>query len=155
MSKSIQEFSLESKLDSKMDSRLEFSSCKCSHCQRSFPLSALIHRVDVNGRDVYFCCNGCEGVYMLLHQSGFGGFYERLGSTRLDPATKQPTNASLAYLDEQTFLESHTKPIAPKAKKSNLAPELREVGLIIAVSYTHLTLPTTKRWCRSRWSPYH
>ena len=25
----------------------------------------------------------------------------------------------------------------------------------IAVSYTHLTLPTTKRWCRSRWSPYH
>ena len=24
-----------------------------------------------------------------------------------------------------------------------------------AVSYTHLTLPTTKRWCRSRWSPYH
>ena len=25
----------------------------------------------------------------------------------------------------------------------------------IAVSYTHLTLPTTSRRCRSRWSPYH
>ena len=24
-----------------------------------------------------------------------------------------------------------------------------------AVSYTHLTLPTTIGWCRSRWSPYH
>ena len=24
-----------------------------------------------------------------------------------------------------------------------------------AVSYTHLTLPTTCRVCRSRWSPYH
>ena len=23
------------------------------------------------------------------------------------------------------------------------------------VSYTHLTLPTTARRCRSRWSPYH
>ena len=23
------------------------------------------------------------------------------------------------------------------------------------VSYTHLTLPTTSRRCRSRWSPYH
>ena len=23
------------------------------------------------------------------------------------------------------------------------------------VSYTHLTLPTTIGWCRSRWSPYH
>ena len=25
----------------------------------------------------------------------------------------------------------------------------------IPVSYTHLTLPTTCRGCRSRWSPYH
>ena len=24
-----------------------------------------------------------------------------------------------------------------------------------AVSYTHLTLPTTVQGCRSRWSPYH
>ena len=28
-------------------------------------------------------------------------------------------------------------------------------GQIAAVSYTHLTLPTTIGWCRSRWSPYH
>ena len=26
---------------------------------------------------------------------------------------------------------------------------------IMAVSYTHLTLPTIQRSCRSRWSPYH
>ena len=26
---------------------------------------------------------------------------------------------------------------------------------LYAVSYTHLTLPTTIGWCRSRWSPYH
>ena len=25
----------------------------------------------------------------------------------------------------------------------------------VAVSYTHLTLPTTRLRCRSRWSPYH
>ena len=29
---------------------------------------------------------------------------------------------------------------------------LEEAG---AVSYTHLTLPTILRSCRSRWSPYH
>ena len=28
-------------------------------------------------------------------------------------------------------------------------------GTIGAVSYRHLTLPTTARRCRSRWSPYH
>ena len=26
---------------------------------------------------------------------------------------------------------------------------------LIAVSYTHLTLPTNRVVCRSRWSPYH
>ena len=26
---------------------------------------------------------------------------------------------------------------------------------VATVSYTHLTLPTTIGWCRSRWSPYH
>ena len=29
------------------------------------------------------------------------------------------------------------------------------MGNPIAVSYTHLTLPTTRTSCRSRWSPYH
>ena len=28
-------------------------------------------------------------------------------------------------------------------------------GFTATVSYTHLTLPTTSRRCRSRWSPYH
>ena len=29
------------------------------------------------------------------------------------------------------------------------------LGIEKAVSYTHLTLPTTLHECRSRWSPYH
>ena len=31
----------------------------------------------------------------------------------------------------------------------------REWTEYIAVSYTHLTLPTNVSMCRSRWSPYH
>ena len=30
-----------------------------------------------------------------------------------------------------------------------------ELGIMHAVSYTHLTLPTIHVECRSRWSPYH
>ena len=30
-----------------------------------------------------------------------------------------------------------------------------EKSSLAAVSYTHLTLPTTGSLCRSRWSPYH
>ena len=33
-------------------------------------------------------------------------------------------------------------------------PEFKESDLV-AVSYTHLTLPTKEDECRSRWSPYH
>ena len=32
---------------------------------------------------------------------------------------------------------------------------LVQKGVLDSVSYTHLTLPTTSRRCRSRWSPYH
>lgn len=122
-----------------VDSADPAESRTCSHCQRSFPLATLTHRVDSSGRDVYFCCNGCESVYTLLLESGFGGFYERLGATKLDPATPQNPHAesNLAYLDGLSFLESHTKPLAPKPPKSINSPKpaapqnLREVSLII------------------------
>ena len=33
--------------------------------------------------------------------------------------------------------------------------QVEAVNSIASVSYTHLTLPTILRSCRSRWSPYH
>ena len=36
-----------------------------------------------------------------------------------------------------------------------LKEKLALLEAFIPVSYTHLTLPTTARRCRSRWSPYH
>ena len=94
-------------------------SCKCSHCQRSFPLSQLSHSKDSSGADVYFCCNGCESVYKLLHQSGFGGFYERLGEVTLTPLEQRRVDFS--YLDEPSFLQQHTAKVG----------ELNEVSLVI------------------------
>ena len=41
---------------------------------------------------------------------------------------------------------------------AELASEIEHLlirGNVISVSYTHLTLPTILRSCRSRWSPYH
>ena len=35
------------------------------------------------------------------------------------------------------------------------AIDLAQQGVPVAVSYTHLTLPTNCAVCRSRWSPYH
>ena len=40
-------------------------------------------------------------------------------------------------------------------KASNIIDGIDCVVYTAAVSYTHLTLPTTPVACRSRWSPYH
>ena len=53
------------------------------------------------------------------------------------------------YLDDD--LHRHLLPVF-----SDLGPRLGgELDSLAAVSYTHLTLPTTRLVCRSRWSPYH
>ena len=40
----------------------------------------------------YFCCKGCQGVYHLLNSEGLGTFYDKLGDTKLQPATQESTD---------------------------------------------------------------
>nr|WP_275846739.1 heavy metal translocating P-type ATPase [Sulfurimonas sp. SAG-AH-194-I05] len=54
----------------------------CTHCHLEFDASVMI--VD---EDKYFCCNGCKGVYHLLHDNGLHSFYEKTRSTVLTPQT--------------------------------------------------------------------
>ena len=42
-----------------------------------------------------------------------------------------------------------------KKVEENINIMEREMEDAETVSYTHLTLPTTRLRCRSRWSPYH
>ena len=58
-------------------------------------------------------------MYKLLHQSGFGGFYERLGEVTLTPLEQRRVDFS--YLDEPSFLQQHTAKVG----------ELNEVSLVI------------------------
>ena len=58
-------------------------------------------------------------MYKLLHQSGFGGFYERLGEVTLTPLEQRRIDFS--YLDEPSFLQQHTAKVG----------ELNEVSLVI------------------------
>ena len=126
---------------------------KCSHCQLEYDTKALkkviLNDIDNNHKELYFCCNGCEGVYMLLAQNGLSGFYDRLGDNTLNPvdltksnitkstsikSTKSQSikssldsspkakNQRFSYLDEAHFLDKHT------SKKSH---NLLEVNLII------------------------
>ncbi|VEJ53152.1 heavy metal translocating P-type ATPase [Campylobacter insulaenigrae] len=39
--------------------------------------------IENNGN--YFCCNGCQSVYEILHDSGLEEFYDKLGNQTLNP----------------------------------------------------------------------
>jgi len=49
----------------------------------------------------YFCCKGCQGVYHLLNAEGLDTFYDKLGDTKLQPATQE--NSYLEKFDLEGF----------------------------------------------------
>jgi len=57
----------------------------CTHCHLEFDESVMIKKEE-NGKTLYFCCKGCEGVYELLNSKGLDSFYEKLGKNKLEPA---------------------------------------------------------------------
>ena len=61
------------------------SNVKCTHCNLKFDKDIMIVE-ESRGDNLYFCCKGCQGVYHLLNDDGFGNFYDKLGDTTLQPA---------------------------------------------------------------------
>ncbi|MDE5591471.1 MAG: heavy metal translocating P-type ATPase metal-binding domain-containing protein, partial [Helicobacter sp.] len=77
---------------------------KCSHCQLEFQESALFSSFIQNEKK-YFCCKGCEGVYLLLHTEGLDGFYAKLGSNTLHPINNKQED--LESFDSPSFLQKY------------------------------------------------
>ena len=88
-----------------------------------------------------------EGVYrttkafapMVMESNG------RIVTTGSIAGTLSAFPGFSAYAGSKHWIEAYT---------DTLATEMEPHG-VSAVSYTHLTLPTTLPRCRSRWSPYH
>ncbi len=70
------------------DKGVDVSKVSCTHCNLEFDEEVMIKEKDENGRQLYFCCKGCQGVYHLLNEEGLGTFYDKLGDTELQPATQ-------------------------------------------------------------------
>lgn len=52
----------------------------CSHCHLAFDSYLMI-----KDKEHYFCCSGCQGVFHLLEDEGFGSFYEKSKNIELAP----------------------------------------------------------------------
>ena len=97
----------------------------CAHC--SLPVPAGL--VEENATE-QFCCNGCRGVYQLLHDRGLGGFYDGLDDEQ-QMAPVRPTGRSYATYDDPKFQELHAKPVQGGLARVHLYLE----GIHCAASY--------------------
>lgn len=61
----------------------------CSHCHLEFS-----EEVMIKDEEHYFCCNGCQGVFHLLSDEGYDGFYTKAGDVKLTPPTEQYEDSS-------------------------------------------------------------
>ena len=60
---------------------------RCDHCHLEFDEKVLVKDTSFDDGAKYFCCKGCQGVYHLLKSEGLDDFYEKMGDTKLDPAS--------------------------------------------------------------------
>ena len=78
---------------------------KCTHCQLEFDESVMI--IEENSPDVYFCCNGCQGVYHLLIDDGLNSFYEKMGNSTIAPPLQVESDSS--SFDMESFKQRYIK----------------------------------------------
>ena len=74
-----------------------------------------------------------DGEYFLIGQHSFKAYEQRVND----------------------FIQEKGNAFTGEAFFELYAPRVYYRGYPVAVSYTHLTLPTISCRCRSRWSPYH
>jgi len=78
----------------------------CNHCGLEFDEDVLI-KENSQDKTLHFCCNGCQGVYHLLKDEGLDNFYERVGDTKLNPATEVSTD--LEKFDHAGFFKKYVQ----------------------------------------------
>ena len=92
-----------------------------------------------------------EGVLSLNVDPGEEAVYEGMIAERFDlPVQESEWLAKAVRWGWRTKLQ-----ISANVDARMRLKEKADEGALEAVSYTHLTLPTILRSCRSRWSPYH
>ncbi len=63
---------------------------ECGHCLIEFPESLAVHD-RIKGRDMVFCCHGCNGVARLIADEGLEDFYTRRKSSWIPGPPEVPS----------------------------------------------------------------
>ena len=100
---------------------------------------------------IFFFFQAEDGIRDLVRSRGLGDVYKRQAVYQLKRGTYPGGYGDVVF--------EALDPAAPNVSILNLLADFAFYSGV-AVSYTHLTLPTIYRCrrstlCRSRWSPYH
>ena len=93
---------------------------KCNHCQLEFSKDIMIQD-NINNKEFYFCCKGCQGVFHLLSNQGLDNFYDRIQNNKLSQPieNKDSTNK----FDMNSFEEQYVKSLENGFSEINLIIE--------------------------------
>jgi Cu2+-exporting ATPase len=69
----------------------------CCHCGIDFPATDLI-TVALDGRQLDFCCHGCQGAYLLINAAGLDSYYRRQDRQAATVAETDPSQYDPEYL---------------------------------------------------------
>ncbi|MDE6885631.1 MAG: heavy metal translocating P-type ATPase [Helicobacteraceae bacterium] len=110
----------------------------CSHCHLEYKKDALFRR-EINGKIEYFCCKGCEGVFILLNDINLASFYDKLGDSKLAPP--KDYSDDLARFDTATFEAKFVKKL--DNNKSEISLILEGIHCIACVWLNQKVLNNT------------
>jgi len=98
------------------------SNVKCSHCQLEFDETVMIIEVKPSETSkLFFCCNGCQGVYHLLKEDGLDGFYDKMRNETIAPPLETEHDSS--NFDLESFKQRYIKIDAEGFSKIDLIIE--------------------------------
>ncbi len=96
------------------------SKVKCTHCQLEFDETVMIREKD--DPNIYFCCNGCQGVYHLLKDDGLDSFYDKIGNATIAPPIASSKQDSSSF-DMDSFRQRYIKTTKEGFSRVNLVIE--------------------------------
>ena len=99
--------------------------------------------------DLIVSCRNCRGRFTIQARYFHGIVCPNCGNHQERGTECQKCGVVFAKIKQEEFV---SEPVdGSDAQPANQGAEKRNKP----VSYTHLTLPTNRVACRSRWSPYH
>ncbi|MDO8723874.1 MAG: heavy metal translocating P-type ATPase [Syntrophales bacterium] len=96
---------------------------KCDHCLLTFPEKEVVYD-EVEGGERTFCCNGCRGIFRLIHEEGFDEFYTKRkwdGPGNLSVLTSRE-------IDIRPFIGHIRDVLSPESKATD---KLKEIDMYI------------------------